>query len=893
MNPTDALTIVVEAVFALVFVGALVGYLQRRDPVSRDVALTFSPFVGILLLSVWRELLGTPPLLLSAVALILFFLQSVFALHLASLVHRVPRVVLVGSVVLILGSLLPTLLIPGLAPVAGLLPLVGFIGIEALAAAYLLLEARRRTGPGGRRLGIAACSTALFAAAVLMISTAGVLSDVAGPTTLIGLFVALAAAIGYFVAFLPPAPIRHLWQAGTTVDYQHALLARSGEPVESIWRGYAAFAASLTGGSCAVSILTPHGTMQMVGSPGLDVEGEDDGRVHTHLGRLGSRAYRDARPSELPAGSHLRAIAEGAGAQFLSSVPIDSANDRIGLVVLSPHRSLFHTSDLELLATIGAQTAVMAERRAILADQEATSARLVQTVEALRSASQAKSDFLASMSHELRTPLSAILGFSDLMRQGEAENGNVQVPVEWVEHIHRGGEHLLALINDVLDLSKVEAGRVELRREPIDLASAINELLEGVRPLADRKQLRLVADVPPISISADRGRFRQVLYNLLSNAIKFTPTGGEVRVEVRDGLDEVHITVADTGVGIAREDQARVFDEFRQVGSLSAREGGTGLGLALARRLVEAHGGRLELSSVVGEGSRFTVSIPNVVVVGGMNEAVALAVETMTPSPMAADGGLDVLIIEDDPSALRLLREYLEPIGYTIRVAPDGERGLAMARERLPAAIILDILLPAIDGWEVLRRLKGDPSLRDIPVIVVTVVDEREVGLALGAIDYLVKPIQRSALVGCLERIIPVSRGLGRRQRILAVDDEPAALAFIAATLEGDRYEVIRASGGHEGVERARQGGIDLIVCDLVMPDLDGFSVIAALRADPATAEIPIVICTAHELTDEDRARLRGHVLAIVTKGVDARDGLRAWLVQTALAKRAPAMIDG
>jgi signal transduction histidine kinase/DNA-binding response OmpR family regulator len=893
MTPTDALTIFVEAAFALIFIGALAGYLQRRDPVSRDVALTFSPFVGILFTTLWREILGTPPVLLSTAALILFFLQSVFALHLASLVHRVPRAVLLGSVALIFGLIAPALVLQPVPPVAALLPLAAFIAIEGLAASYLLLEARRRTGPGARRLGIAALATALFAAALLLVSTGGVVSDVAGSTTLIGLLVALAAAIGYFVAFLPPAPVRHVWQAGTSVNYQHALLARSGESVESIWRGYAAFAAALTGASCAVSILTPHGTMQMVGSPGLDTHGEDDGRVHTHLGRLGSRSYRDARPSDLPPGSHLRAIVEGVGAQFLSSVPIDSGSDRIGLVVMSPHRSLFHSSDLELLATIGAQTAVVAERRAILADQEATSARLAQTVEALRSASQAKSDFLASMSHELRTPLSAILGFSDLMRQGEAEDGNVQVPIEWVEHIHRGGEHLLALINDVLDLSKVEAGRIELRRERIDLSAAINELLEGVRPLAERKQLRLVADIPPTSISADRGRFRQVLYNLLSNAIKFTPTGGTVRVEVRDGIEEVNITVADTGVGIAPEDQARVFDEFRQVGSLSAREGGTGLGLALARRLVEAHGGRIELDSVVGEGSRFTVSIPNIVVVGGVQEAVALTVEAMTPSPIAANGNLDVLVIEDDPSALRLLREYLEPIGYAIRVAPDGERGLALARAHLPAAIILDILLPAIDGWEVLRRLKGDPLLRDIPVIVVTVVDEREIGLALGAIDYLVKPIQRSALVGCLERIIPISGGRGRRQRILAVDDEPAALAFIAATLEGDRYEVVRASGGREGVERAREGGIDLIVCDLVMPDLDGFGVIAALRSDPGTADIPIVICTAHELTDEDRVRLRGNVLAIVTKGVDARDGLRAWLAQTAVHTRVASTIDG
>jgi CheY-like chemotaxis protein/two-component sensor histidine kinase len=466
----------------------------------------------------------------------------------------------------------------------------------------------------------------------------------------------------------------------------------------------------------------------------------------------------------------------------------------------------------------------------------------------------------------------------------------VAVPLEWVEHIHRGGEHLLALINDVLDLSKVEAGRVELRRERIELGSAISELLEGVRPLAERKALQLVADVRPVTIWADRGRFRQVMYNLLSNAIKFTPTGGEVRVEVRDGGGEVSVTVADTGVGIAPEDLIHVFEEFRQVGALSAREGGTGLGLALARRLVEAHGGRIELDSVVGRGSRFTVSLPAFAL--ETNEVAAEPVSLIAPASFPLIDNPEVLVIEDDPSALRLLHEYLQPLGYTVRAAPDGERGLALARERLPAAIILDILLPTIDGWEVLRRLKDDPDLREIPVIVVTVVDEREIGLALGAIDYLVKPIQRSALVGCLERTIPSPLDLGRRRRILAVDDEPASLAYIAATLEGEGYDVIQAMGGRQGVERAHDGGFDLVVCDLVMPDLDGFGVITALKADRATAEIPIVICTARELSDDDRLRLRGNVLAIVTKGADARDGLRAWLEQAALRRGVGASAD-
>jgi signal transduction histidine kinase/DNA-binding response OmpR family regulator len=891
MTPAALLTIVVELTFGLVFLGALVGFIRRRDPVSRDVALTFSPFVGILVASVWGQLLGTPPVVIAAAAGILFLLQPIFALHLASLVHTVPRAVLVGAVAVIAATILPSLLIRPMPSPLTLLPTAGFVGIEGLAAAYLLLESRRRTGPGARRLGMAALATALFAVALLLVGTATTGSGLRETATTIGLLVALCAALGYVIAFLPPAAVRHVWQAGTTVDYQHALLARSGDSVEAIWRGYAAFAAAVTGGPCAVTIAIPDGVALVVGSPGLEVGGGSDAPLPTTGARdLDAGAYVDAAPTALPEGSRLRALAEDVGARFVSTVNIESRGASIRLVIMSANRSLFHRSDLDLLATIGAQTAIVAERRATLADQEAISARLASTVEALRSASQAKSDFLASMSHELRTPLSAILGFSDLMRHEPAERDQVRVPLEWVEHIHRGGGHLLALINDVLDLSKVEAGRLDLRRERIELGTAITELLDGVRPLADRKRLQLVADVQAVSVIADRGRLRQILYNLLSNAIKFTPNDGCVRVEVRASADEVRISVVDTGVGIAPGDLARVFDEFRQVGAHEAREGGTGLGLALSRRLVEAHGGRIELESTLGLGSRFTLSFPNTPIEEPTADPVTMVV------PRAAIAGRDdpgVLVIEDDPSALRLLREYLEPVGYRVRAASDGAQGLALAREHRPAAIVLDVLLPTIDGWEVLRRLKDDPDLRDIPVIVVTVIDEREVGLALGAVDYLVKPVGRSALIDCLRRIIPISNDASRRGRILAVDDEPAALAFVAAALEGEGYDVVRASGGREAVEFAMAGGFDLVVCDLVMPDIDGFGVIAALKADDSTANVPIVICTARELSDDDRMRLHGHVLAIVTKGVDARDGLRSWLATSIRRQRLAAATDG
>ncbi|TMC61716.1 MAG: response regulator, partial [Chloroflexi bacterium] len=429
-------------------------------------------------------------------------------------------------------------------------------------------------------------------------------------------------------------------------------------------------------------------------------------------------------------------------------------------------------------------------------------------MEALRSASEAKSDFLASMSHELRTPLSAILGFSELMRQERKDGDSVTVPVDWVEHIHRGGEHLLTLINDVLDLAKVEAGRLDLRAEPFDLGGAIAESLNGLRPLAERKRLELTASVGDITAVADRGRFRQMLYNLLSNSIKYTPDGGSVRVEAAEADGEIRIAVVDSGVGISPEDLGAVFEEFRQVGDPRERQAGTGLGLALTRRLVEAHGGRIEVESQRGKGSRFTLVLPAREV-----EAVPAAPEP-APKRRRLDMEGDVLVVEDDPSAVRLLREYLEPAGYAVRVAPDADNGLRMAAEQRPAAILLDVLLPGVDGWEALRRLKANSVLRDVPVIMLTVVDERDVGLALGAVDYLVKPIQRAALLASLARFAPRPTSTGLPLRVLAIDDEPAALDLIRSTIEPAGFAVRGVTTGREALDIVNRERFDLIICD-------------------------------------------------------------------------------
>jgi signal transduction histidine kinase/CheY-like chemotaxis protein len=882
----DLLVLLVELLFVVLFLATLVQYLQRRDPVSRDVMLTFSALGVLLLLGLVGRVAGGTPQILTLVGATLFFLQPVFTLHLVSLIRRVPPRVFAAATVLCLASGVPVIAVPVLAgpnviPAwTGILAILVFALVELLAAAYLVIEARRRRGPGAARLALAAASTALFGGALLVSTAAGASAAAKETLQLVGGLLALAAAIGYLVAFVPPRPIRRVWQASTAVEYGRALIDRSAEPVATIWSGFADIASATTGGAAAVVIGARSGRANIVATAGLPAEAAAIQPSRADVDALLKAADGGSERSPGLAGPLAVQLAELASARFVSVVRlVDSPDQPSALLVLSPYRSLFHGSDLDLLGTLGAQTAIVAERRAILAEQESLGQRLATSVEALKSASEAKSDFLASMSHELRTPLSAILGFSELMRQEPRDGDSVTVPVDWIEHIHRGGEHLLTLINDVLDLAKVEAGRLDLRPEPFDLGTAVAESLNGLRPLGERKHLELSGSVADIAVVADRGRFRQMLYNLLSNAIKYTPDGGSVRVEAAEAHGEVRISVVDTGVGIAPEDLGAVFEEFRQVGDPRERQSGTGLGLALTRRLVEAHGGRVEVESERGKGSRFTLVLPALEVTPAPATSIP---ETPEPKRRRLGDGGDVLVVEDDPSAVRLLREYLEPAGYVVRIAADAESGLSMAAEKRPAAIVLDVLLPGVDGWEALRRLKADPAVRDIPVIMLTVVDERDVGLALGAVDYLVKPIQRTALVAALARFAPRPTSTGLPLRVLAIDDEPSALDLIRSTLEPAGFAVRGVTSGREALDLVNRERFDLIICDLVMPVLDGFDVIAALKADTRTAHIPILVCTARDLTDGDKDRLNGQILGIATKGTDGRDGLRQWLDRAA-----------
>jgi CheY-like chemotaxis protein len=473
------------------------------------------------------------------------------------------------------------------------------------------------------------------------------------------------------------------------------------------------------------------------------------------------------------------------------------------------------------------------------------------------------------MSHELRTPLNAIIGFSEVLTErlfGELNDKQA----EYFEDILGSGRHLLSLINDILDLSKVEAGRMELELGTFSLVEALDNGLTMVRERASRHGVILSLDVDEAIglIEADERTVKQVIFNLLSNAVKFTSERGRVDVVAREVRGGIQISVRDTGIGIAPEDQDRIFEEFQQVSGSSSTTNaheGTGLGLALARRFVELHGGRLWVESKVAVGSTFSFTLP---------VRVELAATPSVAAPSAADeirsstpNGRVILVVEDNPQAVDLLTLYLQADGFEVNVAKDGEDGLARARTLRPAAIVLDILLPRLSGWDVLARAKADPAIADVPVVVVSMLDERGKGVALGAADYLVKPVQRDALLATLRRVSGGQIDANGHARVLAIDDDPLALELIQAVLRPEGYEVLTASSGHEGIALAEREQPGLIILDLLMPEMDGFAVVERLNAGPATASIPIVILTSRGMDAEERDRLNGHIRYLARKG--------------------------
>jgi PAS domain S-box-containing protein len=478
-------------------------------------------------------------------------------------------------------------------------------------------------------------------------------------------------------------------------------------------------------------------------------------------------------------------------------------------------------------------------------------------------ANAAKSTFLASMSHELRTPLNAIIGLTEMLQE-DARDFNRQDEVEPLDRVLRAARHLLALINDVLDLSKIEAGRMEVHIESFPIAPLINDVVKTVEPMATKNGNRIVVDCAPEigSMCSDQIRVRQALLNLASNAVKFTENG-TVTITARQredsGVEWVTIAVADTGIGMTRQQIGKLFQEFSQADSSTTRKyGGTGLGLAISRRFCQMLGGDITVDSEQGRGSTFTIHLPKDS--GASETAKAIPPLRDAAARERADTPL-ILVVDDDATVRQTMSRFLEREGFAVVEADGGREGLRLARELLPDAITLDIVMPDLEGWTVLAAIKGDPSLAGIPVILLTILDEKSRGYSLGAADYLVKPVDRKRLATLLRQICGSTGG-----RVLVVDDNDIDRRQICCAIEQDGWDVVEAENGRIALKALAAASPRAIILDLVMPEMSGFEFLDEFRRHPEWRDIPVVVVTARDLTAEDRLRLDDGVHGIIQK---------------------------
>lgn len=548
-------------------------------------------------------------------------------------------------------------------------------------------------------------------------------------------------------------------------------------------------------------------------------------------------------------------------------VPLFSRDRVFGVLgLLSPQEKSQITSEIiSFVEIIRANLSVALDNAYLYQDA-------LETAERLEEVDRLKSQFLANMSHELRTPLNSIIGFSRVILKG-IDGPITEQQRQDLEAIYNSGQHLLGLINDILDISKIEAGKMELSFQPVDFGEVIHGVMSTAIALVKDKPVELQQSVPADlpTVIADERRIRQVLLNLVSNAAKFTDEGF-IRIEASCDEEFVTVSVADSGIGIPASKLPRIFEAFTQVDTSPSRKyGGTGLGLTISKSFIELHGGEIWVESESGKGATFTFKLP---IRGPQSlRGQGTAEDGETTALGAGDEGEDeakdtgkvVLCVDDDEGVITLFHRYLDKQGYRVVGLTDPTRVMEEVKRLKPYAITLDVMMPEKDGWQVIQELKTDPETRDIPVIMCTIVSEEDRGITLGAADYLVKPILEQDLVLALERLDHEEEV----SRVLIVDDQPKDRDLLRRIIENQPgYEVLEAGSGQEAIMLVRQQRPNIIILDLLMPGVDGFAVLEALKMDQVTRSIPIIIVTAKELTEEDRHRLNNHIETLIQKGV-------------------------
>jgi len=583
-------------------------------------------------------------------------------------------------------------------------------------------------------------------------------------------------------------------------------------------------------------------------------------RVGLHDGPLGTCAVNRApvQVTDTELFNHsLRNLRLYEGIRAVIALPLLREGHVLGaLLIRSKAAGEFPPAVVRLLQTLASQSVLAIENARLFRESQAKSEQLAQ-------ASKLKSQFLANMSHELRTPLNAIIGLTEMLHE-DASDAQRSAELEPLERVLRAAHHLLELINDILDLSKIEAGRMELHLETFGIAPLVQEVIATVKPVMAKNGNEVIVHCSQDigEMHADQTRIRQALLNLVSNASKFTSQGC-VTVNVTrvtgGSREEILMGVSDTGIGMSPEQMGRLFQEFVQADSSTTRKyGGTGLGLAISRRFCQMMGGDISVESVLGQGSTFTIRLP--AHIEAAQPAPLQRVRPERPTVKPVKGSL-ILVIDDDPTVCELMARYLEREGFVVRAAMGGKEGLALARELHPAAITLDIHMPDMDGWTVLAALKGDPQLADIPVVLVTIEDSRSRGYSLGATEYMTKPVDRERLVSLLRGISsPTAR------TVLVVDDDEIMRESVRRVLEQEKWQVMGASNGRLALDRLAESTPDVIVLDLLMPEMDGFEFLVKMRERPEWHEVPVLVLTAKDLSVEDQQRLNGYVERVMMK---------------------------
>jgi len=562
-----------------------------------------------------------------------------------------------------------------------------------------------------------------------------------------------------------------------------------------------------------------------------------------------------------PRGLHIEGTAPEVAGEKLMVAPLLSLERVIGVIAVwrGPAEPPFLEEDLEFLKGIGRQASV-AVRNAQLFGQAK------MALSEAEAANRAKSSFLASMSHELRTPLNAILLYSELLMDEAGDRGLTAMTGD-LDKIQGAGKHLLGLIDDILDLSKIEAGRMTVFLEDCDVPLMLADIASTTEPLIARNQNRLVVDLDPdlTKLHTDLKKVRQILCNLLSNAAKFTREGTVTFRACRDTdrPDWIRFEVRDTGIGLTSDQMQRIFQEFSQAEDSTARTyGGSGLGLALCRRFTTLLGGDIDVASREGEGATFTVRLPGLPLPARPGEG---------SMPLDLPERERILVIDDDPSVRDVVSRMLEKEGFRVATASNGSQGLALARLLKPQVITLDIAMPDLDGWQVLGQLKADEELKAIPVVLMTVLDERAKGIALEADDFLQKPVSKERLLAVIHRWLPGPA----HKPVLVVEDDEVTREGIARILEGEGWHVKTASDGRKALEVL--GGMEpgLVLLDLMMPGMDGFQLLEVFQERKDFQCIPVVVLTALNLTERDRQRLgRPQVQRVLRKGGYSRTEL-------------------